>query len=138
MSSTISKYDPIEGAIWKQGEALQLDFMTSLLEFLTKQSLPFWMKSKRLENGDYIAFSLILRNRIISLTANLFRSIIATTPEDLLPTVYLIINQVAPTFEGLELGIGDGIIIKAIQEATGKSSYPLLPASIAVLPSSRS
>lgn len=68
-------------------------------------------------------FCSIHRNRIISLTANLFRSIIATTPDDLLPTVYLLINQVAPSYEGLELGIGDGIIIKAIQEATGKSSY---------------
>ena len=56
--------------------------------------------------------SYILRNRIITLTANFFRSIIATTPEDLLPAVYLICNQVAPTFEGVELGIGDGLIIK--------------------------
>ena len=52
---------------------------------------------------------------MITLTANLFRSIIATTPEDLLPTVYLICNEVAPTFMGVELGIGDGLIIKAIQ-----------------------
>ena len=81
------------------------------------------MKSKRLERGFFSIFCSIHRNRIISLTANLFRSIIATTPDDLLPTVYLLINQVAPSYEGLELGIGDGIIIKAIQEATGKSSY---------------
>lgn len=81
------------------------------------------MKSKRSERGYFSIFSSIHRNRIISLTANLFRSIIATTPDDLLPTVYLLINQVAPSYEGLELGIGDGIIIKAIQEATGKSSY---------------
>ncbi|CBK24233.2 uncharacterized protein [Blastocystis hominis] len=101
MSSTISKYDPIQGAIWKQKEAVPYKAVASLLDEVEKI-------------GE--------RNRIISLTANLFRSIIATTPDDLLPTVYLLINQVAPSYEGLELGIGDGIIIKAIQEATGKSS----------------
>ena len=30
--------------------------------------------------------------------------------------------KVAPTFKGVELGIGDGIIIKSLQDATGKSS----------------
>ena len=59
---------------------------------------------------------------MISLTANFFRCVIATTPEDLLPAVYLICNEVAPTFQGVELGIGDGLIIKALQDATGKSS----------------
>ena len=60
---------------------------------------------------------------MITLTADYFRSVIATTPEDLLPSVYLILNEVAPTFKGVELGIGDGIIIKSLQDATGKSSY---------------
>ena len=60
---------------------------------------------------------------MVTLTANFFRSIIATTPQDLLPVVYLICNEVAPTFMGLKLGIGDGLIIKALQETTGKSSF---------------
>lgn len=60
---------------------------------------------------------------MITLTADYFRSVIATTPEDLLPSVYLILNEVAPTFKGVELGIGDGIIIKSLQDATGKSSF---------------
>ena len=59
---------------------------------------------------------------MISLTANYFRSVIATTPEDLLPSVYIICNQVAPTYKGVELGIGDGLIIKALQDSTGKKS----------------
>ena len=42
----------------------------------------------------------------------LFRGIIARTPEDLLPTVYLCTNQVAPAHTGIELGIGDAILIK--------------------------
>lgn len=63
---------------------------------------------------------------MITLTADYFRSVIATTPEDLLPSVYLILNEVAPTFKGVELGIGDGIIIKSLQDATGKSSFWVL------------
>lgn len=74
---------------------------------------------------------------MITLTANLFRSIIATTPEDLLPTVYLICNEVAPTFMGVELGIGDGLIIKAIQESTGKSSCAAIRKKSRLEPTSR-
>ena len=52
---------------------------------------------------------------------NCFRAIIATTPEDLLPTVYLCTNQVAPSHEGMELGIGDATLIKVHRP----SSYTL-------------
>lgn len=41
-----------------------------------------------------------------------FRAILGRTPEDLLPTVYLCTNQIAPAHEGTELGIGDAILIK--------------------------
>ena len=41
-----------------------------------------------------------------------FRTILGRTPEDLLPTVYLCTNQIAPAHEGTELGIGDAILIK--------------------------
>ena len=37
---------------------------------------------------------------MITLTCNFFRSVIATTPADLLACVYLILNEVAPTFKG--------------------------------------
>lgn len=41
-----------------------------------------------------------------------FRAVIATTPSDLLPMVYLCTNRVAPAHEGVELGIGDATLIK--------------------------
>ena len=44
----------------------------------------------------------------------------ATSPEDLLPVVYLVANRVAPPHEGMEMGIGDATIIKALAEATGR------------------
>lgn len=43
---------------------------------------------------------------------NCFRAIIATTPGDLLATVYLCTNQIAPSHEGIELGIGDATLVK--------------------------
>ena len=46
------------------------------------------------------------------LQVNAFRAIIATTPEDLLPAVYLCTNRVGPSHEGLELGVGDSILMK--------------------------
>lgn len=42
----------------------------------------------------------------------LFRGIIARTPKDLLPTLYICTNQVAPSYTGIELGIGDAILVK--------------------------
>jgi DNA ligase-1 len=51
--------------------------------------------------------------------ANCFRSIISTTPSNLLPAVYLTMASVAPAYEGVELGIGDFILVKALAESCG-------------------
>ena len=50
---------------------------------------------------------------------NLLRSVIALCPDDLLPTVYLCCNKVAPAFKGVEIGLGDATISKAVADATG-------------------
>jgi hypothetical protein len=43
---------------------------------------------------------------------NAFRAVLAATPDDLLPMVYLCTNRVAPAHAGVELGIGDATLIK--------------------------
>ena len=49
----------------------------------------------------------------------MFRSIIYAKPADLEAVVYLASNSVSPAYDGLELGVGDSLLVKAICEATG-------------------
>lgn len=49
------------------------------------------------------------------------QQVLRLTPEDLLPTVQLMINKLAADYEGIELGIGESLIMKAIGESTGRS-----------------
>ncbi|KAH8835241.1 DNA ligase I [Flagelloscypha sp. PMI_526] len=58
------------------------------------------------------------------LTAFLFLVIQRSTPgnhDPLLQAVYLCINRLCPDYEGIELGIGESLLIKAIGESTGRS-----------------
>ncbi|KAI1355624.1 hypothetical protein F5Y01DRAFT_269288 [Xylaria sp. FL0043] len=70
-------------------------------------------------------FSLIeltTKRLIITEYCALFlRQVLRLTPEDFLPTVLLMINKLAPDYAGIELGIGESLIMKAIGETTGRS-----------------
>ena len=70
-------------------------------------------------------FSLIemtTKRLIILAHCSLFlRQVMRLTPADLLPTVQLMINKLAADYAGIELGIGESLIMKAIGEATGRS-----------------
>ena len=56
---------------------------------------------------------------MIETLCNFFRSVIALTPNELLPCVYLCLNKLAPAYEGVELGIGETLLMKAIAQCTG-------------------
>ncbi|KAL2221609.1 putative DNA ligase Cdc9 [Thermoascus aurantiacus ATCC 26904] len=70
-------------------------------------------------------FSLIemttKRLAILSHCSLFLRQVLRLTPEDLLPTVQLMINKLAADYAGIELGIGESLIMKAIGESTGRS-----------------
>ncbi|KAE8393193.1 hypothetical protein BDV23DRAFT_149702 [Aspergillus alliaceus] len=70
-------------------------------------------------------FSLIemtTKRLVILAHCSLFlRQVLRLTPEDLLPTVQLMINKLAADYAGIELGIGESLIMKAIGECTGRS-----------------
>lgn len=55
----------------------------------------------------------------MEMLCNFFRSVIVLTPEDLLCSVYLCLNKLAPAYEGIELGIGETVLMRAIAQATG-------------------
>lgn len=70
-------------------------------------------------------FSLIemtTKRLVIQAHCSLFlRQVLRLTPDDLLPTVLLMINKLAADYAGIELGIGESLIKKAIGESTGRS-----------------
>ena len=61
------------------------------------------------------------RLKMIEILSNFFRSVTVLTPDDLRFCVYLCLNQLAPAYEGIELGLGDTVLMKAIAQATGMS-----------------
>jgi DNA ligase-1 len=70
-------------------------------------------------------FSLIelttKRLEIMAHCSLFLRQVLRLTPDDLLPVVLLMINKLAPDYAGIELGIGESLIMKAIGESTGRS-----------------
>ena len=58
---------------------------------------------------------------MIEILSNYFRSVIVLSPNDLLPSVYLCLNKLAPAHEGIELGLAETNIMKAIAQTTGRS-----------------
>uniref|UniRef100_A0ACD5U5F8 Uncharacterized protein n=1 Tax=Avena sativa TaxID=4498 RepID=A0ACD5U5F8_AVESA len=94
-----SEFDPMAAAYWKPGEPVPFLFLARALDLISNES------------GRIV---------ITEILSNVFRTIIATTPEDLLATVYLSVSRIAPPHEGIELGIGDTSIIRALSEAYGR------------------
>ncbi|KTW28092.1 hypothetical protein T552_01953 [Pneumocystis carinii B80] len=58
---------------------------------------------------------------ILSYTTDFLFSVLKKSPESLLQCLYLMINKVSSDYEGLELGIGESLLIKAIGESMGRN-----------------
>jgi len=88
------------GPPWAAGAPVPFSFLTDTFEEVANTT-------KRLE--------------ITTMLTAAFRAIMGSTPADLLPAVYLCVNRVAPAHAGVELGIGDATLVRALGEATGRS-----------------
>jgi DNA ligase-1 len=61
------------------------------------------------------------RLEILAHCSLFLRQVLRLTPDDLLPTVLLMIGKLAADYAGVELGIGESLIMKAIGETTGRN-----------------
>ncbi|XP_076271584.1 DNA ligase 1 isoform X2 [Rhynchophorus ferrugineus] len=96
----VGKYHPINDATWKKGERV-----------------PYSALSRTLEEIEDVSARL----KMIEILSNYFRSVMVLTPDDLLPSVYLCLNKIAPAYEGLELGVAETSLMKAIAQSTGRT-----------------
>ncbi|CAA7030310.1 unnamed protein product [Microthlaspi erraticum] len=94
------KYNPKEHACWKEGQAAP--YLHLVRTFASVEG----------EKGKIKATSML---------CNMFRSLLALSPEDVLPAVYLCTNKIAADHENIELNIGGSLISSALEEACGIS-----------------
>ncbi|TKX22321.1 DNA ligase-like protein 3 [Elsinoe australis] len=106
--------------------AKEREKIQSTLKSTTKDPYPDWRPG---EPVPYVAlcttFSLIemttKRLEIMAHCSLFLRQVLRLTPDDLLPTVFLMLGKLAADYSGVELGIGESLIMKAIGETTGRS-----------------
>ncbi|KAI1104236.1 ATP-dependent DNA ligase [Jackrogersella minutella] len=124
-ASEIEKEDSDEdeksGVAAKAREKIQTKLLSK-----TKDPYPDWQPGTPVPYAALCTtFSLIeLTTKRLIITeycASFLRQVLRLTPDDFLPTVLLMINKLAPDYAGIELGIGESLIMKAIGETTGRS-----------------
>ncbi|KAI5092878.1 DNA ligase 3, partial [Silurus meridionalis] len=92
-------YHPIDDACWRRSQRVPYLAVARTFEKIEEDS-------SRLKN--------------IETLSNLLRSVILLSPDDLLCCVYLCLNQLGPAYQGLELGVGETVLMKAVAQATGR------------------
>jgi DNA ligase N terminus/UBA-like domain len=88
-----TKYRPVTHACWKAGEATPYLHLANTFDALTNTR-------SRLRKADILT--------------NCFRSLLALSPEDLLPAVFMCSNKIAENLEGVDLGVGGAQVSAAI------------------------
>ncbi len=96
------------------------------LKAKTKDPYPDWKPGEPVPYAALCTtFSLIemtTKRLVIAAHCSLFlRQVLRLTPDDMLPTVLLMVNKLAADYAGIELGIGESLIMKAIGGTTGRN-----------------
>ncbi|XP_010528512.1 PREDICTED: DNA ligase 6 isoform X2 [Tarenaya hassleriana] len=94
------KYEPVEHACWRDGQPAPYIHLVRTFTLVEG------------ERGKIKAMSML---------CNMFRSLLALSPEDVLPAVYLCTNKIAADHENIDLNIGGSLITSALEEACGTS-----------------
>lgn len=92
-------YHPIDHACWKHG-----------------QKVPYLAVARTFERIEEDSGRL----RNIETLSNFLRSVLLLSPDDLLCCVYLCLNQLGPAYLGMELGVGETVLMRAVAQATGR------------------
>ncbi|KAG6777436.1 hypothetical protein POTOM_017257 [Populus tomentosa] len=98
VSLPTEKYNPIEHACWNGGQPAPYIHLARAFDLVEA------------EKGKIKATSLL---------CNMFRSLLALSPEDVLPAAYLCTNKIAADHENVELNIGGTLVTSALEEACG-------------------
>ncbi|XP_038035116.2 DNA ligase 1 [Anas platyrhynchos] len=94
-----SGYHPLQDACWGHG-----------------QSVPYLAVARTFERIEEASARL----KIIETLSNFLRSVLALSPGELLPCLRLCLNRPGAPSEGLELGIGESLLTRALAQATGR------------------
>ncbi|KAG5841747.1 hypothetical protein ANANG_G00170070 [Anguilla anguilla] len=92
-------YHPVDHACWSRGQRVPYLAVARTLEKIEEEM-------GRLKN--------------IETLSNLLRSVLVLSPDDLVCCVYLCLNQLGPAYLGVELGVGETVLMKAVAQATGR------------------
>ncbi|XP_042665267.1 DNA ligase 1 isoform X2 [Centrocercus urophasianus] len=94
-----SGYHPVQDACWGHG-----------------RSVPYLAVARTFERIEEASSRL----KIIEILTNFLRSVVALSPSELLPCLLLCLNRPGAASEGLELGIGETLLTRALAQATGR------------------
>jgi|EP00624_Nannochloropsis_granulata_P007074 hypothetical protein len=96
-----ARYQPSSDGCWPRGQPAPYLHLAWAFELLCSTT-------RRLTKADVLV--------------NMFRSLMALAPGDVLPAVYLSSNKLASSFEGIDINVGGSTVSAAVVQATGTSS----------------
>ncbi|XP_062206534.1 DNA ligase 6 isoform X2 [Phragmites australis] len=100
ISLPVEKYLPVEHACWTAGQPAPYLHLARTFDLVER------------EKGKI---------KTTAILCNMFRSLLALSPDDVLPAVYLCTNKISPDHENMELNIGGSLVVTALEESSGTS-----------------